>query len=930
MKKESNDAPLAALVPVSRQAACEGIVLLENRGAALPLKPGERISLFGRCQINSYRSGTGSGGAVHVPYAVNALEGLRANAGITLNEALVSVYEAWVAEHPFDDGGGGWAAEPWFQQEMPLPDDLVAQAAAVSDTALIFIGRTAGEDKDNADAAGSYRLTDREAAMIEKVTASFDKVVIVCNTTNIIDMSWLGTVPGKDAIQAVLYNWAGGMEGGHALADVLSGAVSPSGRLADTIAYQLSDYPASAHFGSREYNCYVEDIYVGYRFFETFNPRAVQYPFGAGLSYAAFTRETVTLAVQGSGTEQLLHFAITVRNTGTEHAGKEVVQIYCEAPQGKLGKPSRVLIGFGKTAVLAPGASETLPITIPLASLASYDDSGATGHKSTMVLEAGCYLFYVGGSVREARAVTPALELAELLVVEPLSEALAPIRPFARMKPGARRTDGTYACSMEPVPLRTVSLAERIESRLPPPFPSTGNQGITLQDVKEQRAPLERFVAQMHAEDLAALVRGEGMCSAKVSPGTAAAFGGVTPRLFDLGIPVAAAADGPSGIRMDSGHKATQVPIATLLACTWNRALNEELFALIGAELRAYHIDTLLGPGINIHRHPINGRNFEYFSEDPLLTGTMAAAQSAGLASAGVSGTIKHFAANDQETARADADSVVSERALREVHLKAFEMAVKQGAASSIMTAYNPINGHWAASNYDLNTTILRGEWGYTGIVMTDWWAKMNHPAEGGESSRAFTAYMIRAQNDLFMVVENDKAASNPLHDNTLVALEQGDLTLGELQRSAMNICRFILAAPVMQRPLVAYDPIRLVAPADSARQPIVAVEEGINLSTKVGTRISFAVDRPGVYQIMATACNARTALAQSTCSLYLNGAFVMTLSVNGTEGKQVDLTGVKVRLEKGLYELQVDFVKPGLELQRIQFVPVPLSDECA
>ena len=231
-----------SLIPVSRQAAAEGIVLLENKNKTLPIKEGEKISLFGRCQIDTFRSGTGSGGAVNVPYAINILEGLRANSNITLNEELIAIYEEWIAANPFNDGGGGWAAEPWFQKEMPLNSDVVQQAAKNSDKAVVIIGRTAGEDQDNADAAGSYRLTDTEMAMIEEVNSHFDTVILVFNVTNTMDMSWLQTVKNKQSIHAILYNWAAGMEGGHGLADVLSGDLSPSGRLTDTIAYKLSDY----------------------------------------------------------------------------------------------------------------------------------------------------------------------------------------------------------------------------------------------------------------------------------------------------------------------------------------------------------------------------------------------------------------------------------------------------------------------------------------------------------------------------------------------------------------------------------------------------------------------------------------------------------------------------------------------------------------
>jgi len=710
------------------------------------------------------------------------------------------------------------------------------------------------------------------------------------------------------------------MEGGHALADVLSGDVSPSGRLCDTIAYRLEDYPSSATFGSRTANVYVEDIYVGYRYFETFKPSAVQYAFGSGLSYTRFARAAAALVIEGSGADRRVHIDVTVTNVGQHYAGKEVVQVYCEAPQGQLGKPARVLVGFAKTGTLAPGESQALRVSMPLASLASYDDSGATGHRSCYLLEAGEYRFHVGACVRTAEPLAATLTLAELIVTETLSEALAPIQAFARLKPGARRPDGTYEESHEPTPQRTVDLAARIQSRLPATTEPTGDRGIKLADVKAGTATMADFVAQMTAADLATLVRGEGMCSPKVTPGTAAAFGGVTPSLFALGIPVVAAADGPSGIRMDSGHRATQVPIGTLLACTWNAPLNKELFYLVGQELRGYQIDTLLGPGINIHRHPLNGRNFEYFSESPYMTGVMAAAQTGGLARAGVSGTIKHFAANDQETARHDVDAVASERALREVHLRPFEMAVKQGAATTIMTAYNPVNGHWSASNYDLNTTILRGEWGYTGIVMSDWWAKMNHPAEGGQEDRSFTAFMVRAQNDLYMVVGNDKAAENPLNDNTLAALAAGDLTLGELQRAAMNICRFIMAAPVMERPLRPYEPIKHYAPVATVAGDAVAIEDGLELATSSAATAVIRVAEDGVYHVSANARNTRDKAAQATCSLYLNGTFAMSLSQNGTEGKWVTVDGVPVRLESGLYQIDLDFVKPGIDLRRLDF----------
>ncbi|WP_413702433.1 glycoside hydrolase family 3 C-terminal domain-containing protein [Psychromonas sp. KJ10-10] len=583
------------------------------------------MSLFGRCQIDTYRSGTGSGGAVNVPYAVSALQGLRENPSITLNESLITIYQRWVEANPFNDGGGGWATEPWFQEEMPLHTDTVQQAAEASDKAIIIIGRTAGEDQDNADEPGSYRLTANELAMVEQVNTYFNDVILVLNVTNIIDLSWLDSIKNKESISAVLYSWATGMEGGHALADVLSGDVSPSGRLTDTIAYQLCDYPSSSNFGGKDFNLYEEDIYVGYRYFETFKPQAVQYEFGAGLSYTEFKRELINYTIEGSGVTQILHFDIEVENIGSIYSSKEVVQLYVQAPQGKLGKPARVLAGFDKTNILKPGEKQNLRVSIDMNKLASYDDSGATGFINSFVVEEGKYQFYLGASVRHAQLLPASLSIETLIFLEQLSEAMAPIKPFERLKPSKRNQDGSYQKTLESVPQRTISLAKRIQKNMPATYPITGDQGIKLIDVKKGNALMQDFVAQMTIEQLATIVRGEGMCSPKVTPGTWYAFGGVSDDLFQLGIPIATAADGPSGIRMDSGHKATQVPIGTLLGCTWNKALNEQLFYLVGEELNANQIDTLLGPGINIHRHPLNGRNFEYFSEDPLITGEIGA-----------------------------------------------------------------------------------------------------------------------------------------------------------------------------------------------------------------------------------------------------------------------------------------------------------------
>ena len=348
------------------------------------------------------------------------------------------------------------------------------------------------------------------------------------------------------------------------------------------------------------------------------------------------------------------------------------------------------------------------------------------------------------------------------------------------------------------VPERTKDPDERRRERLPEKLPCTGDLGYRLTDVEEGKVSMEEFLSQLTDEDLCCIVRGEGMCSPKVTPGTAGAFGGVTDRLRDFGLPVACCADGPSGIRMDCGTAAFAMPNGTCLGCTFNEQLSEELYAFEGLELRKNKVDTLLGPGMNIHRNPLNGRNFEYFSEDPLVTGKMAASQLRGMGRYQVTGTIKHFACNSQEFRRNMVDAVVSERALREIYLKGFEIAVKEGGAYSIMTSYNPVNGFWSASSYDMLTTILRKEWGYDGIVMTDWWAKGNDQGEAGRVENV--AAMVRAQNDLFMVTVN--AGENSQKDNSQESLECGTVTRQEYMRSAANICRYLLRTPAYRRML--------------------------------------------------------------------------------------------------------------------------------
>lgn len=919
--------PLEGLAEFSRRAAAEGAVLLRNENEVLPLTGEDHVAVFGRCQIEYYRSGTGSGGAVNVAYKTNLLDGLRDSKCVQVNEELAAIYTEWLKENPFDDGGGGWACEPWCQKEMPLTEELVRQAAEHSNKAVIVIGRTAGEDQDNKLDEGSYLLTQAETDMLQKVTDVFENVIVVLNVPNVIDMSFLQTIEKAENLKSVVYAWQGGMEGGNAIADVLTGKVTPQGKMADTITYQISDYPSDKNHGSLTKNVYQEDVYVGYRYFETFNKEAVMFPFGYGLSYTSFDiQQEAAFSRMRDGVEEFV-FECKVQNVGTKYSGREVVQIYVEGPQDGMGRPARELVGFAKTSCLDALQSEDLEIVVPISQLAVFDDSGVGGHPNCYVVEKGEYVFHIGNSVRDTSVVEineqQSYVVEETIVIEECEEAMAPIEAYERLRTGAKKEDGTYEEKYEAVPTRTIDLGERILKNLPEEYPITGDKGLTLQMVEAGECTMEEFIAQLTKEELATIVRGEGMCSVKVTPGTAAAFGGVSYKLLSYGIPVGCCADGPSGLRMDNGLLATQLPIGTLLACTWDVQLVEELFTMQGQEIVRNKVDTLLGPGINIHRHPLNGRNFEYFSEDPMITGKMAAAVSRGIGKNGVFATIKHFACNSQETKRHEVEAVVSQRALREIYLKGFELAVKEGGVQSIMTSYNPINGYWSASNYDMNTTILRKEWGYTGMVMTDWWAHMNHVIDGGEASVKRTGDMIRAQNDIFMVVSNNGAELNSSGDDTLDAVAEGRLTIGELQRSAMNICRLLMKTPAFRRfgeDAIAVPQFKAVEQPEGIQAQ--NIKEKNRLMMEGVTDTWFCVEDEGDYDVVVKIMCPLSDLAQVVCKAILNGNEMNTFQTNGTSGKWIYQKLLRIHMEKGWYHLNLEFPKPGMQIEYMEFNP--------
>ena len=479
---------------VARRSVAEGVVLLKNDNNTLPLKKGSNIALFGRSQYNYYKSGTGSGGMVNTAYVTGVKEAIEADDRFTLNKGLVSIYDEWIKDNPFD-AGAGWASEPWFQKEMDITEDIARQAATDSDVAIILIGRTAGEDQDNSNDKGSFLLTDAEELMLNNVTAAFDKTVVLINSGNIIDMKWVK----KYNPSAVAYIWQGGQEGGSGAWDVISGDVNPSGRLTDTIAENIEDYPSTENFGDKHRNIYKEDIYVGYRYFETFAKDKVLYPFGFGLSYTSFDIRTKNFDFN----EREADIAVEVTNTG-DRIGQQVVQLYLEKPQGKLGQPARVLVGFAKTREIGAGETETISIKIPSYYMASYDDSGVTGHKSAYVLEAGEYNFYVGYNVR-ATELAGAFSLRDTVVIEQLTEAMAPKQSFDRIKPVF--SDGNYSIATEPVSLCHTTPAQHRAAELPEEIPQTANKSIKLIDVVDGKNTIEEFIAQLSDDELMCIVR---------------------------------------------------------------------------------------------------------------------------------------------------------------------------------------------------------------------------------------------------------------------------------------------------------------------------------------------------------------------------------------------------------------------------------------
>lgn len=774
-------------IQLSREAAAEGMVLLKNQGGILPFGRGQKLAVFGKGSVDYVKGGGGSGD-VTVAYTRNLMEGLR----IKEQEGKLQVF--WPAEKYYREEIEKQYAQgacPGMTLEPELPDTLVRQAKAFTDTAVITICRYSGEGWDRKSIVenstpnvseqsfaqmsarifenGDFCLTHGEQKMVEKVRENFEKVAVVLNIGGMMDTSWFKR---DDRIGAVLMAWQGGIEGGLAAADILCGDVNPSGKLTDTFAASLEDYPSTEGFHeSLDYVNYEEDIYVGYRYFETI-PQArekVVYPFGFGLSYTDFEIHTRKTALD----LDRVKVQVEVANVG-KRPGKEVVQVYYRAPQGKLGKPSLELAAFGKTRLLQPGESQIMSLDFPVAAMASYDDTGKV-RKHAYVLEAGSYELYVGNSVENLEKWERNWEIHDDVVVQQLESQCVPTQLPRRLLSSGAFENLPVKEAVPDTPQLTPQDVDGLEG-VEPAQPGYGRMRRReeeakgrrpLREVAEGKLSLDAFLEQLSIEDKIHLLGGQP------NTGVANTFG--MGNLKDYGIPNVMTADGPAGLRIQPwcGVNTTAWPCATMLACTWNTELVEQVGAAAAEEVKENNIGIWLTPAMNIHRSPLCGRNFEYYSEDPLVAGKMGAAMVRGMQSRHIAASAKHFACNNKESNRKDSDSRVSERALREIYLKGFEIVVKESQPWTIMSSYNKINGQRASENRELLTGILREEWGFQGIVTTDWWTRGEHYKE------------TKAGNDVKM------GCGYP--ERVLEAYEKGLITEEEISVCAKRVLEMML-----------------------------------------------------------------------------------------------------------------------------------------
>lgn len=810
---------------LAREAAAEGFVLLENKDHFLPLAKGSKVGLYGAGAIRTIKGGTGSGD-VNERDSVNIFQGMK-NAGydVTSSEWLEDYDKLYVQarldwkNEIFTKLNGddtkffdAYSATPFF---MPSgnPIDEEKAAADGADTAFFVLARIAGENKDRFDTEGDYFISKEEKAILAQVSRCYKNVVLVINTGGLMDLAF---VEEFDNIRSILQYVQAGQEGGNAFADVVSGDVTPSGKMTDTWAKDYYDYPGAEVYSYKSGDLmkekYEEGIFVGYRYFDTFEV-PVRYSFGYGMSYTDFEIRTDDIKVSGRGMmNPKVSVTVTVTNTGDTYAGKEVVQIYASCPQGRLVKEFRRLAGFGKTKLLAPKESQTMTITFPLYQLTSYEEESAS-----WILEPGMYGIWIGNDLNTS-VLSGALELDEKAVMT-ACENICPLKEeLNEIVPDAEKVQAREAAWQKEVKEKRMSVIELKAAEIP-------TEKVDYQPVPEELpGKAGKIVDSLSVDQLALLATGDpgraqgnALGSAGISVPGAAAETSPCASEEPWNVTTIALVDGPAGLRLkreyqvDNGEIVasdflaaleggffskpqekrgttyyqfcTAIPVGTLLAQSWDVELIKRVGEMIGHEMELFNVTLWLAPGMNIHRNPLCGRNFEYYSEDPLLAGMMAAAMTLGVQKVpGCGTTIKHFACNNQEDNRMGSDSILSERALREIYLKGFEIAVKDAQPMSIMTSYNLINGVHAANCYDTCTKAARDEWGFAGAIMTDW-TTTNVQIQG----ECTAAGCMRAGNDMVMPGLPED------HENIKKELADGTLTMAELKRCIYNTVNIVL-----------------------------------------------------------------------------------------------------------------------------------------
>ena len=756
---------------VAYEAACESIVLLENDGT-LPIAVG-KVALYGSGARKTVKGGGGSG-EVNERHSVTVYEGLK-EAGFTVTS------ETWLDDY---DAAYDKAKEEFHSNKLKsilknpknamsilenfpgIEGRMITEAdvaASDTDTCIFVLSRQAGEGLDRKAEAGDMFVTESEEAMIAFCAKKYKKFVLLINAGAQMDVSFLDRM---EDVNAVVFICQLGTAGGTAVADILSGKVTPSGKLASTWAMKYEDIPYAYEFsylnGNLEDEFYKEGIYVGYRYFDTFGVEP-RYPFGYGKSYTQFEIAPGEMQVNGT----VVSVKARVRNVGTTYSGKEVVEVYVSAPAGTLDKEYQTLAGFAKTKELAPGEEEMVTVSFDMCAVSSYRESDAS-----YVLEAGEYILRIGNSSRNTTAYA-ALALSEEVIVSKHENVCKVQKPFEELKAPAQtmqETRGIFKALR-----RVVINPEAFETKV-----YAYDAPMTL-DYTE----VDRFVDGLSLADMVEIVVGIGMFGGETRFTMPGSVGNTTSKFWDKGLVNVTLCDGPAGIRIqkrtallsdgktkmidpafaffdalpkfikkrmvadpDSApvlyQYTTAFPVSAAMAQTWNTDMLYKVGLAVHEEMKEYGCTYWLAPALNIHRNPLCGRNFEYYSEDPFLTGAMAAAITKGVqCEEGYYVTIKHFACNNQEENRKAVSSNVSERALREIYLRGFEMAVRDGKAKGLMTSYNRVNGVYAPNSYDLCTKVLRFEWGFDGVVMTDWFSTGKDCGD--------TALCMAVGNDLIM-----------------------------------------------------------------------------------------------------------------------------------------------------------------------------------